>query len=106
LLFRDGRYYTRNVVPKHLRGELGVTEKRIPPGEDRKSAIAQLPAALVLIDGEFDRAARRVKSAADETVSPRPAMTLADMTRLHYPRDRASPQVLRAMKDGAWKFSL
>jgi hypothetical protein len=41
-----GRFFARKVVPSELRALLNKTELRVPLGADRRTAIAQLPAAL------------------------------------------------------------
>ena len=56
LLRRDGRFFARKVVPIKLRGVVKKTELRVPLGPDRRTAIAQLPAALVVIDETLDAA--------------------------------------------------
>jgi integrase len=99
LLLRDGRYFARKVVPERLRADLG-SEKRIPLGADRRTAIAQLPAALVMIDAEFARAAAKLSGLGDAAVKLAPVDVL-ELAKIHYARRLSADE--RARNGGsAW----
>jgi integrase len=68
LLYVDGRYYARRVVPAELRKILGKRELQEPLGADRRKALEQLPVALVRINAKFDHA-RAVMAAGEEQLS-------------------------------------
>lgn len=84
LLCRDGRFYARKVVPLYLRAVLSKTELRVPLGPDRRTAIAQLPAALVMIDAILQEAARPVGGRRDTAVGAATPMDTATLARTHY----------------------
>jgi len=68
LLYVDGRYYARRVVPAELRKILGKRELQEPLGADRRKALEQLPVALVRIGAKFDHA-RAVLAAGEEQLN-------------------------------------
>lgn len=88
LLFVDGRYYARRVVPQELRPIIGKRELQEPLGADRRQALDQLPVALVRIGAKLDHA-RAVLDGQDErdgAARTRKASPLSpeDLARLHY----------------------
>jgi integrase len=98
LLHRDGRYYARKVVPKQLQAAVGKTELRVPLGPDRRAAIIQLPAALVMIDAMIDDALRASQHSGDSStaaVKPAVPMDLATLARTHYAQRLAFDEALR-----------
>jgi integrase len=88
LLYVDGRYYARRVIPSELRDIVGKRELQEPLGADRRQAIDQLPVALVRIGAKIENA-RAVLAARNEQLSAeliRRAAPLApaDLAALHY----------------------
>ncbi|MBL1258618.1 DUF6538 domain-containing protein [Methylocystis sp. Sn-Cys] len=85
LLFREGRYYARVVVPKDLRKNLGKTELRMPLGADRREAIRKHPAAIARLQTRISDARRR---AIAEGLAPRGGpsrpVDLATLAYHHY----------------------
>jgi integrase len=69
LLFRDGRYFARLVVPKELRQFVGKTELRSPLGPDRREAMKKLPGAVALLQHEIALAERRAADAGQRHVT-------------------------------------
>ncbi len=71
LLNRNGRYFARLVVPKHLRPYLdNKTELREALGPDRKTAISGLYSAVSRIQFEISKAAEKAAKAQGRTVEP------------------------------------
>lgn len=65
LLFREGRYYARLVIPTRLRPFIGAkTELRAPLGADRRTALSRLPGAVA---GLQHRIAVAERAAAEAT---------------------------------------
>ena len=98
LLCRDGRYYARKVVPKELRVAVGKSEIRLPLGADRREAIIQLPAALVMIDAKIDDALQgRQRGGASILTAARPSvpMDLVTLARTHYAQRLSFDEELR-----------
>ncbi|MBK8085721.1 MAG: hypothetical protein IPK28_18905 [Devosia sp.] len=88
LLFVDGRYYARRVVPQELRSIVGKRELQEPLGADRRSAIDQLPVALIRIAAKLDHAqavrANRLETNAAERASRSSLLSPAELARVHY----------------------
>jgi hypothetical protein len=62
LLYRDGRYFARLVVPNTLRPYLeGKTELREALGPDRRAALARLHSAVARLQGTIAAAARKAE---------------------------------------------
>lgn len=69
LLFRDGRYYARLVIPKDLRPAMGgKTELRTPLGADRRAALKRLAGEVAAIQHALAVAERNVAQAAGHRV--------------------------------------
>ncbi|MET3578220.1 integrase [Mesorhizobium robiniae] len=69
LLFRDGRYYARLVVPKDLRPFLErKTELRTPLGADRRTALSKLPGAVAVLQHRIAIAERAAAKASGHRV--------------------------------------
>lgn len=88
LLFVDGRYYARRVVPQELRSSVGKRELQEPLGADRRRAIDQLPVALVRISAKLDHAravrSQMVQTDAAKRVTGSSTLSPADLARVHY----------------------
>lgn len=88
LLFRDGRYYARKVIPKELRSFFdGKTELREPLGPDRRTAISRLHAILVSWNLDLAEARRRLHGDTIEKAAgnrPNAPMSESDMAIAHY----------------------
>lgn len=88
LLYRDGRYYARRIVPQDLRAVVGRNEVREPLGADKRRAIEQLPLALVKINALFEHArelaARREGDAAAARVALASPMSSTELAQAHY----------------------
>lgn len=70
LLNRDGRYFSRLVIPKELRPFLdNKTELRAPLGPDRRTAIARHATALAGLQAQIAIAERRAKIANGEPIT-------------------------------------
>ncbi|MBB3566072.1 site-specific integrase [Rhizobium sp. BK491] len=71
LLNRDGRYFSRLVIPKELRPFLdNKTELREPLGADRRTAIARHATALAGLQAKIAVAERKAQIAKGEPITP------------------------------------
>jgi hypothetical protein len=71
LLNRDGRYFSRLVIPKSLRPFLdNKTELREPLGPDRRAAIAAHHGAMARLQAQIAIAERRAQVANGEAITP------------------------------------
>lgn len=86
LLERDGRYSARVVVPKVLRPIIGKRELLKPLGPDRKSALADLPAAVAEMQATLKTARARSQDKQNVVSSARRGrpLTAQQMARQHY----------------------
>jgi integrase len=88
LLYVDGRYYARRVVPSELRSIVGKREIQEPLGADRRRAIEQLPVALVRIGAKLDhaRAILAARSAEESKALAARSSVLSptDLAAMHY----------------------
>jgi integrase len=105
LLYVDGRYYARRVVPAELRKILGKRELQEPLGADRRKAIEQLPIALVRINAKFDHA-RAVMAAGEERqneerVAKSAPLPPAELAALHY-QDRTALDLAYRQAGPSW----
>lgn len=99
LLYVDGRYYARRVVPQELRPIIGKRELQEPLGADRRRALDQLPVALVRMVTKLDHAKMLLEHQSEarnadqaRRAAPMPA---ADLARLHYQERIALDLALR-----------
>ena len=71
LLNRDGRYFTRIVIPKDLRPFLdNKNELRSPLGPDRRTALGRLHTAVAELQSLIAVAERRAQVAKGEAITP------------------------------------
>ena len=110
LLFRDGRYYARRIVPTELRPIIGKNELREPLGADRRRAIEQLPVALVKINALIDhaRAAQYSRNGADRAylAAKLAPMAASELARTHYNEQLALDDALRNSGSGWAKIGI
>jgi integrase len=97
LLFRDGRYYARRVVPVELRPLVGGNELRQPLGPDRQAATRLLPAALVQINAKIESARRALVQRSGPAAAKynQRALTDEELARVHYAERLAFDELAR-----------
>lgn len=87
LLFRDGRYYARLVIPDGLRRFFeDKREMRAPLGADRREALNRLPAAVADMRSQIAAARDQSRQGFKLKVQPRPGqpLTVRQMAAMHY----------------------
>lgn len=111
LQFKDGRYYARLSVHKELRPVLGKGELVVALGADRRAALNALPAAVVAMKAEIERAKGKVAPPKPDyrpALSPRRQMAPVEIAHDHLTqqlafdtaiRDTASPAIGLAYPD-------
>lgn len=115
LLPRNGRYFTRIVIPKELRPFLdNKTELRTPLGADRRAAQAQLHTAVAELQARIAVAERRKALANGEAITSGRYPLPADQIALRNYNDRlaldeeirnsGSPLVSVGVDDGMLVF--
>lgn len=94
VLYREGRYYARMVVPRVLRRIVGKTEFRAPLGADKRKAFEKSYAVLAGFRAKIEAARRQLE------VKSRPRrrlMTDVELAHLHYKEELSIDDQLRDM---------
>lgn len=85
LLYRDGRYYARLVIPRELRPFLdNKVELRTPLGGDRRAALAKLPGAVAALQHQIGTAEQKALNAGREVTTGRYPMTPTEIAQREY----------------------
>jgi integrase len=98
LLNRDGRYFARLLIPKHLRQHFGnKTERRTSLGPDRREALRNLPGAIAALQREISDAerTRAPQGQASRAATARYPMTPQEIAASHYQRRLRFDEELR-----------
>ncbi|WP_174822342.1 DUF6538 domain-containing protein [Ruegeria atlantica] len=95
LVNRSGRYHTRVVGPKDLRGIIGKTELRIPLGGDRREALKLLPDAVTQIQHQIAIAEQKANPNQQPNSPTRFPLALGQIAHSHYHQRMAFDDQLR-----------
>ncbi len=103
LLNRDGRYFSRLVIPKELRLFLdNKTELRAALGPDRRTAMARHATALAGLQAQIAVAERRASMAKGEAITPGRYPLPVDQIALRHYNERLAFDDLLRNADPRW----
>ncbi|SLN72840.1 hypothetical protein ROG8370_03548 [Roseovarius gaetbuli] len=100
MVYRNGRYHARLVVPKDFRGIVGKTELRSPLGGDNRQALKLLPGALAQLQHQIALAEQKAGAGRLQTAPARYPLAPYQIAYSHYMQRLAFDDELR--NDPRW----
>ncbi|MDZ7711552.1 MAG: hypothetical protein U5K36_16950 [Roseovarius sp.] len=111
LVNRSGRYHARLVVPKELRGIVGKTELRTPPGGDCRQALKLLAGAVAQLQHQIALAEQKAGAGRAQPNPARYPLAPDQIARSHYMQRlefddelRNGPRSRMLSCEGCWRL--